>query len=421
MEMYNSKMRKIKMLKQGILLSALMILAAQASAVTVKLCTGQFIKTMPDGALITMWGFGLEAVTPSPTCASATVPGPEIIVPVGDTALTINVRNTLANSVSVMIPGLTAVKSLTSPAAPVFNPTTNRVRSFTHETATATTGVYNFTVRPGTYLYQTGTHIAKQVQMGLYGATIQENSAFVPLVPATTPPAPAAALKPAVPATAYPGVSFDRSVTMLYSEIDPLLHAAVANNTYGTAAYSSTINYSAKYYLVNGEAYTTGTAPTIPVTKKIYGGIPGSTILFRFLNAGLQTHVPVINGHHVDLIAEYGNQYPYSRKQYSVMLPAGQTRDAIMTAPTVAGDFAIYDRRLRLTNSNQAGIGGMYSVINIATVNLNAVKAVVSDGASNISTGGGGCSFQSTARFDPLLPLLFVLSLVFIIRRQRQK
>ncbi len=412
-----NKLKTKSMLKQGLILSALLAASTQANAAVQNLCTGVVTKQMPDGIQIVMWGYGIDDA--SATCSSATVPGPEITIPVGDTALTINLRNTLPDSVSVMIPGLT-----TPTAVVPVRSANGRVRSFTHETAVGATGVYNFVVKPGTYLYQSGTHIAKQIQMGLYGATIQENTAAVA----------ATATTPAVQATVYPGISFDRSVTMLYSEIDPGMHQAVANSTYGTPAYSSTINYKPRYFLVNGEAYTLGaaataTTPLIPATAKIYGGLPGSTILLRLLNAGLESHVPMINGHYASIVAEYGNPYPYPRSQYSVLLPAGQTRDAVMIAPAVAGDFPIFDRRIRLSNSSQAGIGGIYSVITIADINPNTFTTAGTTGTtgttgtagvSNASTGGG-CTIQSNVRFDPLMPLLFLLSLIYLVRRIRFK
>ncbi len=401
------------MLKQGLMLSALLAASIQANAAVQNLCTGVVTKQMPDGVQVVMWGYGFDDA--SATCSSATVPGPEIIVPVGDTALTINLRNTLPDSVSVTIPGLTTPTAV----VPVRN-ANGRVRSFTHETAAGATGVYDFTVKPGTYLYQSGTHIAKQIQMGLYGAAIQENTAAVAATVTT----------PAVKATAYAGVSFDRSVTMLYSEIDPTLHQAVADLTYGTPAYSSTINFKPRYFLVNGEAYTLGvaataTTPLIPATAKIYGGLLGSTILFRFLNAGLENHVPMINGHHASIVAEYGNLYPYPRSQYSVLLPAGQTRDAVITA-SAAGDFSIFDRRMRLSNSSQAGIGGLYSVITIADVNPNTFTAADTSGTTNVAgassvSTGGGCTVQRNSRFDPLMPLLLVLALIYLVRRIRFK
>jgi len=408
MKTNNLKMKAI--LKHGLMLSTLMLVTTQASALTTRnLCVGSFVKTLPGGEMITMWGFGDDGpspITPTLGVCAATVPGPELKLLAGETVLTINLRNTLSDSVSVMIPGL----STTTAVTPVR--VAGRVRSFTHDTPAAVTGTsdgtasYSFNAKAGTYLYQSGTHIAKQMQMGLYGAVVQNNSEFNLVGP--------------VLATAYAGISYDHSITMLYSEIDPALHAAVAAGTYGTGAVTSTINFAPKYFLINGEAFSSTTA-------NIKGGTPGSTTLFRFLNAGIETHVPVINGSHVDIIAEYGNPYPFPRKQYSVMLPAGQTRDAIMTAPAVvapavAVDYVIYDRRLRLSNSGNAGDGGMFSKINVATsnVNVNSTAAGTSS-ASNIASTGGGCSVQTSSRFDPMFPLLMLLSLGYFIRRVRFK
>ncbi|MFV1983405.1 MAG: JDVT-CTERM domain-containing protein [Thiohalomonadales bacterium] len=405
--MKTTKLKTMKMLKQGLVLSALVAASTQLSAQTVYLCAGTTTKVMPDTSTIVMWGYGLDtATTVSGAPCAATVPGPEITVLDTDPNLTINLRNTLLESVSVMIPGLTS----TVVSAPV-RATNGRVRSFTHETPAASltadgTGVYSFNAKAGTYLYQSGTHIAKQVQMGLYGTAIKNNTALVPAV-AGTPTVPAVA---AIPATAYPGVSYDKSITLLYSEIDPLLHAAVANGTYGTPAFSSTINFKPRYFMVNGNVFTA-------TTPKVDAGPAKTTVLFRMLNAGLETHVPVFNGQYVDIQAEYGNKYPFPKTQYSVMLPAGQTRDATMTAQA-AGDVVIYDRRLRLTNNADAGAGGMYSVLSVSApiVALNSLAAGNSGGFL-----GGGCTLQADSRFDPMLPLLLLLSGLFFIRHKRLK
>ena len=142
------------------------------------------------------------------------------------------------------------------------------------------------------------------------------------------------------PAQAYPGVPYDNELTLLYSEIDPVLHAAVAAGRYGqpvpdplpiglTAADypSSALNYQAQYFLINGKPFQAGDPPLATLTA-------GQRTLLRFLNAGLQTHVPVVNGLYMQMIAEDGNPYPWPanpRQQYSVLLPAAKTVDAIIT------------------------------------------------------------------------------------------
>jgi hypothetical protein len=72
--------------------------------------------------------------------------------------------------------------------------------------------------------------------------------------------------------------------------------------------------------------------------------------LLRFVNAGLQTFVPTLDGGlYMDLVAEDGNRYPQPFKQYGIELPAGKTIDAII-APGANGTYALYDRALHLTN-----------------------------------------------------------------------
>jgi len=350
---------KKKTISKSIAFSLLMIVNSQASALNVSLCAGETIKTMPDLTEIKVWGYGIEDGTAN--CASATVPGPQITVPVGDTDLNIALRNTLATPISVIIPGLKGTVGNT----PVFftdSTGRSRVRSLAAETLPTATGTYSFVAKAGTHMYQSGTHPAVQVQMGLYGASTQ-NSAT---------------------GEAYSGVSYDNEIIMLYSEIDPAMHDAIAGTadgltaaTYGTAnGPTSTIRYKARYFLVNGEPFTSGTA-------KITAGDVGQRTLIRFLNAGLESHAPILQGKHMDIVAEYGHAYPYARNQYSVLLAAGVTKDAIFT-PSSSGDFALYDRRLRLSNSSAPGAGGLMSILSVAEPTPANPAAVA--GADNDST-----------------------------------
>jgi VCBS repeat-containing protein len=145
-------------------------------------------------------------------------------------------------------------------------------------------------------------------------------------------------------------------VVLMYSEIDPALHTAVATGNYGIAPYTSTINYAPKYFLINGEAYTTASAD-------IPAGAAGQRTLLRLLNAGLESHFPTLVGSSLSLIAEYGNPYPYARDQFSTLLAAGMTQDAIL-APSVNGRLPLFDRHLRLTNAT-ASPGGLMSFLAI--------------------------------------------------------
>jgi FtsP/CotA-like multicopper oxidase with cupredoxin domain len=337
---------------QAILLAGLVAAAAPVSAVEYWLRADAVNVTMPDGVVVPMWGYALTDMTFVPGTAS--VPGPALTVPPGDPVLTIHLKNNLPEATSIVIPGQVAAMTPVwdngmSGARPS---ATARVRSFTHE-ALVGGGTADYTwsnVKPGTYLYHSGTHPQVQVQMGLYGGVARSAVAAT----ATTP------------AEAYAGVPFNNEVTMLFSEIDPALHTAVSTGAYGTVAGpTSTFNYQPKYFLINGKPYAAGDPPLAVLPA-------GQKTLLRFLNAGLQTHVPVINGKHLQMIAEDGNPYPWSgnpRQQYSVLLPAAKTVDAILTPQLAAGTtpnrYVVYDRRLNLTTA-AAQDGGMMATFEVA-------------------------------------------------------
>ena len=327
-------------IRPALICGACLLAAVSSRAATVVLHTGTVDKTMPDGSTITMWGFG-EGVGPGPV----TVPGPAIQVDPLDTTLNIELHNYLPEAVSVVIPG--QKPALGSIGNPDRVPTDlRRARSFTTEAGLSdgtipTTANYSWTVQPGTYLYHSGSHAAVQVQMGLYGA-VTKNA-----VSATEP---------------YTGSTVASQVTLLYSEIDPAVHQAVATGTYGPGlAMTSTIRSKAKYYLINGEAFN----PVTHLPAPIAAGTPGSTVLLRFLNAGLDYHVPILANNDLRLIAEDGNLYNFASDSYAVELAPMKTKDALwVSAP--AGTFALYDRRLGLSNGAQHG-GGMLTYLSVAT------------------------------------------------------
>ncbi len=66
----------------------------------------------------------------------------------------------------------------------------------------------------------------------------------------------------------------------------------------------------------------------------------------------------------MNVIAEDGNFYPYSREQYSVLLPAGKTLDALWV-PTEVKAHGVYDRSLSLSSNGAAG-GGMLVYLDVA-------------------------------------------------------
>jgi len=172
--------------------------------------TGLVTNTMPDGQAVVFWAFAQD----SPNWAvpgALTVPGPQLNVVAGDT-LVLHVTNTLAEPVSINIPGQYGFDT----QAPTFftaGPYAGRARSLNHEAA-PTNGVATYTwnnVQSGTFLYHSASHPSIQVQMGLYGAL------------AVAAPGP----------QIYAGVPFLSQATLLLSEVDANLHAAVVGGTFG--------------------------------------------------------------------------------------------------------------------------------------------------------------------------------------------
>jgi hypothetical protein len=320
-------------------------------------------KTMPvTNEAVTMWGFAQCIDGTYASCTPATVPGPRLTVPVGDTVLTIHLINNLTGPliepVSLVIPGQTIVPT------PVRN-LDGRVRSFTAEAPpdNATTVTYSWAnMKPGTYLYQSGSHPAVQVQMGLYGAVTMDF---------------------AVGQAYGPSTAFAAEALLLFSEIDPVLHSQVADGSYGTTGMTSTMNYEPKYFLINGEPFSATSTP-------LPAGNAGSNVLLRFLNAGLQSHVPVIQGTHLSIVSEDGNTYPFAKRQYSLLLPAGKTTDAIFT-PTTSGTYAIYDRRLALTNGAATGGGLLVNLgVGAGTASMAVKIGIFRDGQWYLDTNGNG-------------------------------
>jgi hypothetical protein len=336
---------RLKYLKTLLVVTVLLVsFAGTSTAAEYWLRAEAFVKTMPDATNITMWGYALVQYDIGAGVVAGDnvlkVPGPTLTVPPGQ-GLTIHLTNNLTVPTSVVIPG--QIPTLTPGTWPTWTDGTTgartnlnqRVRSLTHETNPATTVDYVWTnIKPGTYLYHTGTQQQVQVQMGLYGAMKNDFAA----------------------GQAYTGVNYTKDVILLFSEIDPVLHNAIATGTYGTPpAPTSMINYLPKYFLLNGEAYSSSTTPPI------LAGNSGQNILLRFLNAGLKDYVPVLQGMHFSLLAEDGNLLPFPRSQYSLLLPAGKTMDARI--PFVVGrKLPLYDRRLSLTN-NVTSPGGIFNYL----------------------------------------------------------
>lgn len=351
-----------------------------ASAQTdVYLCAGAATKTLPPMELaatapeaVTIWGYKVDDNGDlNDGCggtADYTSPGPRMTLPDGETKLIVHLRNDLTVPTSIMIKGeFMPEDGQGNKLAPVYfsdggipnlnRPPRERVRSLTQETA-PNGGQRDYVfdnLKPGTYAYQSASHMAVQQQMGLFGAMTVNFGAN----------------------EAYAGQTYDKEVMLFYSEIDPALHAAIVGGNYGPGkAVTSTINYHAQYYLVNGEPFDPANpSPALPA------GDSSQKTLVRIINMGQEEHVPTFNNARISVIAEDGRAYGHPRDQYSVVLEAAMTKDALFQ-PSRGGVYAVYDSVLNMSNGRRPN-GGMLSYIQVAQ------GANQPTGGTGGTTGGG--------------------------------
>src|SRR5882757_3078116 len=339
--------------------------------------------TPPASETVRVWTYASCDSTFS-TCV-ATTPGPILRVANGE-PLTIHLKNALVRGAtpitlshvaayggaavptSIQIAGLPIPLFDGAQAAPVPIPAgsdgAGRIRSFTSEVPNGETHIYSWSaaqLRAGSFIYQSGTHPALQVQMGLYGAVVVE------------PPAGnCTGLR-----CAYPAVGFDHEVVAVYSELDPLLHTQVANDTYGDAttatAKTSTIIYEPQYFFVDGavDGAAVPTALTSPLTSldQRMVGAANDRILLRLLNAGLESHSPVLLGAAFTVVGEDGNPSQATMlgdSQYSTLLPAGKSLEAIWTAGA-SGVYPLIDHRRQTAHAAPAQLGTGGSVVAAAS------------------------------------------------------
>ena len=410
----------------------------------INLTAGASTLTLPDGNSVPMWGYSCggavqgsaaTCASSNPNAATGTWSPVVITIPTGQ-SLQINLTNSLSfgpNNIptSIMIVGqigggLGDPTQRTSDASPnhsgqgvtwptantgaTFTPPTqpNRVRSFGTEVvagATAPTSLVWSSLRPGTYLLESGTHPSIQGPMGLYGI----------LVVTSAPGAVGAT------GTAYPGVTYSSELPVLFSEIDPVQNKLVsaAVNTAGfsetnvwdghagqcgdpnaavgvvNTCYPPAVNYTPTYFLINGVGFSKANASASlfasslgTATSQVSGNV-----LVRLVNAGLRMHVPSIVGATttpansvagtspgMSLVAEDGNPLPGAQKvQSEVFMAAGKTYDVMINVPQGSTALPIYDRELSLSGDKINRDAGMLAYIG---VNGSQIPAAAGIGAA---------------------------------------
>lgn len=282
----------------------------------------------PDGHSIYIWGFSGELGRP------AQLPGPTLVVKQGDNVV-VNLENTLGEPVSLFFPGQESVKVLRdggqTPVRPQYDGT-GKLLSLVdfagypgNPEGTPTRITYAFTARnPGTYLYESGTNPAKQVQMGLYGALVVLPLDFNPAFRGGK--------------TAYglgTNTEYDREYLLIIGEIDPELHDAVERGE-----PCDLRRYKPRYWTINGrmapDTMYPDSAPYLP--NQPYGSLvklePDEKVLLRYVGAGLDSHPLHPHGNHARLVGCDGRLLrnawtDLSHRRFTVLVGPGQTCDLI--------------------------------------------------------------------------------------------
>jgi FtsP/CotA-like multicopper oxidase with cupredoxin domain len=271
------------------------------------LVTGAGDIQTPDGNTVFMWSYA-DANDPDPDLSAFQYPGPNLCV-TQDEIVEVHLHNTLPEASSIMFPGQDAGVTASGGAAGLF----------TREAASGGDVMYSFTAgSPGTYLYESGTDVTKQVEMGLYGALIVRPTAG--------------------PNFAYnaPATQFDpgREYLLLLAEIDPALHHAVETGK----QYDWTTRHN-RYYTVNGRSFPdtiqdngSDLLPSQPygALVRIQPTTPGDQpALIRMLDAGMDNHPFHPHGNHTTQIAQDGSLVAPT-EHFGETIGSGQTEDFLI-------------------------------------------------------------------------------------------
>jgi FtsP/CotA-like multicopper oxidase with cupredoxin domain len=238
--------------------------------------------SMPDGASIYTWGYGVEN-----GAVGMQLPGPTLIVTQGQTVV-IRLTNNLppaAGNVSMVFPGQQANAIGGVPGL------------LTQEASPGASVIYTFQAsQPGTYLYHSGTRPDLQVEMGLYGALIVRSAA----IPAGCNHA----------AYNHAGSCYDREYLFLISELDLDVHRAAEAQIHGPGPIQVEIEpYWPEYWMINGRAamdtLDPANEPTLP--HQPYNSLPlmqpGERLLQRVIGAGRQMHPFHFHGNSARVLA----------------------------------------------------------------------------------------------------------------------
>ncbi|RNM15783.1 multicopper oxidase domain-containing protein [Nocardioides pocheonensis] len=293
---------------------------ASATQQTFNLTAGDGYVSTPDGNSLYMWSYGMSS-------GGFQLPGPTLCVVSGQ-KVTVVLHNTLPEETSIVFPGQRGVTADGDPAQPQLNATGGMTSMVQAADANSGSVTYEFTAgSPGTYLYESGTDMNKQVQMGLYGALVVR--------PAGHPDQ--------VNNRADSKFDPQHEYVFLLSEVDPDLHLAVERHD--PVDWSS---YRARYFMINGRSMPDTLAPNHAswLPHQPYGALvhikpydastnPDPAVI-RYLNAGTVNYPFHPHGSDERVVNTDGqalagsNAEDLSYLKYDIDVQPGQSVDALM-------------------------------------------------------------------------------------------
>ncbi|HEV7204218.1 MAG TPA: multicopper oxidase domain-containing protein [Jatrophihabitans sp.] len=278
----------------------------------------------PDSNSIYMWSYGDSS-------NGFQLPGPTLCVTSGE-PVTVILHNTLPEATSIVFPGQSGVKANGNPAQPQFD-SGNSLTSMVQPAAARNGSVtYTFTAgSPGSYLYESGTDVDKQVQMGLFGSLVVRPAGHPDQVNNRTDSAFGSAdgLPP--------------EFLFLLSEVDPDVHLSVERGQ--PVDWKS---YTPRYFMINGRSMPDTIAPNHAswLPNQPYGAMvhikpyDAATnphpVVIRYLNAGTVNYPfhphgsdeRVINRDGHALESSGGKDLSYNK--FDIDVGPGQTVDVLM-------------------------------------------------------------------------------------------
>jgi FtsP/CotA-like multicopper oxidase with cupredoxin domain len=309
------------------------LICTTSPTATFTLTTREGSISTPDGNMVYMWGYSVDD-------EPFQHPSPNLCVNEGDT-VTVVLQNTLSHDVSIVFPGQEGVLANGQPSQPQFDG--GGVLTSLAPVAAANGGsmTYSFVAdRPGTFLYESGTESAVQVNMGLFGALVVR--------PAGNPQWAYNEVITTDEGDITTEFTEGEEFVMLLSEIDPLLHMAVEQGL----PYNMN-NYRSRYWMMNGRSFPDTIAPNgaewlsrQPYSSLVYihpfNDDPGAgeayhpyPALIRYLSVGTENYPHHPHGNHGRVIAHDGNALvssagtDMSYEDFTLLVGPGQTYDVL--------------------------------------------------------------------------------------------